>query len=927
MRKRTFLLAVVGLSLVSATLLVGTSMASSSTTLELEAADDTDTDSSTVSFTFTTDANASNANVQDTYSSSGGVTFEFSKWEEVGGFSSGTSTSFNADGETTYRLTYSVEADSSADERTYSYSPSVTISYDDKGSETASGSLSATVDILEPEFGTISDQDVDATFEPDDGSTLQRAIRVDIPNVGDGFMDVDDMSISGVPSYMSASVDTLPDEIDDRSTGTGRINVQVDDSISEGTHSFSVTVTDSLGNSESFTATVEVVKPPAAGASENTVDLGEILVGEDGTGEFTLTERNGFKDIAGLDTSTVVDDSQGSISFPGLGDRSISSGGSATQTVEVSVNDDAAQGEQLEWKVYFSPDDSEGIQTDQAVTFTAEVIYPPYYEELSMSGSELVFDEPRQETESFTDQVAVDIANGGDLRMELLDIAASVPGNRDIDVSVVDDPGSIGAGSTGTITLEVDASSDSVPGEWDIEVDVTANEPTSAPGEQTGTATTSATVSVEHETELRVDRTEIDAGEIIITEQTVESTTLREYLGYQPVEEFSLTQVSGPEEGWLTITEQPESLAAGQEQDFTVNIQFDTSAELYQTYTWEFEAAGANVETSTITIEAVPEPVDFGQTITELEDIGTEVDGEAEFVALEMAGTLDELEQMLKEGDGEADRNDITVLITAGSSSLLLLDAVQEAESLMDQSDHEAAQEHLVRASSAFNTFSVATEGVTSPTLQSRTEEIRGSAGTLLSDLIERQENHFLEQLEASDTTMLEEAQTKREIARLAELSGDQQRAAELREEAEEAFDSYSELISGGTEDLISARELQGELDDDLFMSPGGFRLFWISSLSTYSSESDAVLDHYDSAIEQFESAGATERAELAAAERADIESSYENAYLLSIGVGAFAAIALLVFIVWEIRALYRYRVDAEDAVSGDFLLPWAGTE
>lgn len=929
MRKHAYLaLAVVCLAVAGVAALPGIVDAqSSSTTLELQAADSSDTDSSTVSFTFTTRENATRAEVTNTYQSRDGVTFQFDEWEAVGGIASGARSSFNVDGQTTYRVTYTVEASSNAEEGSYSVNPEVTVSYsDNKNDRTIPERLSADVEILEPRFGTIFDKSDERTFEPDDGSTLEWEIGVDISNVGDGYMDVRDIDVSGTPRGMSVSVGSYPDEINSGNTGIGVLNVEVNDYIDEGEHSFSVTVTDSLGNSESATVTVEVSKPPVVGTDQRTVDLGEILVGESGTATLTLSERNGYTDIDGVEASVTSDDGQGSISFPGLGSRNIRADGSATQTVEVEVDENAEQGEQLEWDVSFSPNADDGIGTDD-VTFTADVLYPPYYEELSMGDSRLVFDEPRSEADEFTDRVTVDLANGGDLPMELQDVSVGVPNNPDIDASVVSGPSTIDPGSTGTITIEVRASSDSPAGGWAIELDLTANEPTTAPGEQTGSVTVTGNVDVEHETELVVDRTTVDAGEVIITDQTDETVTIRERLGYKAVEGFSIRQVAGPREGWLTVTQEPERLNSGQQKPFGVNIQFDTTAELYTTYTWEFAVGGANVNTSTITIQAVPEPVNFAETISELEAAGEEGSGESEAVALEMAAALGELEQLLQEGEGDATRNDITKMVTAARSSLLLVDTAAEAQSLMDEGNFSQAQRPLVQATSAFNTFSVAVEDVSSSEISSRTEEIERSAEAVVSELIERQESHYLEELESEDPTMLEEAQTKRELARVAELSGDEQRATELRTEAQEAFNSYSELISSGNEELIAARQLQDEMDEDVFISPGGFKLFFISSLSTYNAESEKVLDHYDTAIENFEAAGATERADVAATERADIESTYENAYLASIGLGVALGVVLLVFIVWEIRALYRYRLDAEDAVTGDFLLPWAETE
>ncbi|MFC7058520.1 hypothetical protein [Halovenus salina] len=351
---------------------------SSSVTLELQAADDSDTDSATVSYTFTTLENATSATISEGSVYSSDVNFEFEGWEEIGGARSGNDKNFRVDGRTNYRVTYTVGASSDASERTYSIDSSVDIQYSDgKNENPPSETLSATVEILEPEFGTIVDESEEGTFEPDDGSTLELQAGIDIRNSGDGYMDVEDIDISGTPRGLSVTSGGLPDRIDGGDTEIGVLDIEVEDYISEGEHSFSVTVTDSLGNSESTTVTVDISKPPAVGTGQRTVDLGEILVGENGEGTLTLTERNGYTDIDGVEASVTSGDSQGSISFPGLSSRNIRTGGSATQTVEIDVDGNADQGEQLEWDVSFSPNADDGIEAEEEVTFTAEVLYPP----------------------------------------------------------------------------------------------------------------------------------------------------------------------------------------------------------------------------------------------------------------------------------------------------------------------------------------------------------------------------------------------------------------------------------------------------------------------------------------------------------------------------------------------------------------------
>ena len=917
---------VVLLCFVSIAVLMGT-VSATFVTLELEAADDSDTDTGVVSFTFTTGENATTADVQDTfYSTDGGsVTFEFDEWEEVNGFSSGSQSQFSVEDNTQYRISYTVEASSGATEGTYNFSPSATVNYEDRRADNVGQLLTAEVEILEPSLGTITDKTIDAKFLPEDDDELTRTLSVDIDNTGDGYMDIDDISVNGEPTYMNVRVDSQPNQIDGLSSENLLLDIEVDDSISEGEKSFDVTVSHTAGPSETFEVTVDVIKPPAAGVEESTVDLGEILVGESKSDEITITERGGYDSISGL-SDLFRGTNQGSISFPGLSDLSVNSGGSATQEVTVETNDNADQGEQLEWRVGFEPSDPDGIETDDSVLITAEVIYPPYYEDIALDNSDLVFDEPRDEVDVFEDDVTVTITNGGDQEMDIQSVDATVQ-HRNIDVEVLDDLRSIAPRSSDEITLGVSASPDTPEGEWTLDVQVAAEELTTVPGEETGTTTVESTVSIEHETELSLRPNDLDAGEIIVTERSTEVVTVAERLGYNSIEDFSIEPVAGPDQGWLTIIEQPSELAAGEEKPFTAGIVFDTTAELYETYQWEYEVSGSNIETETITIEAVPEPVDFSDTVNELQMREQGLSGEAAAVAGDMADALVELEEMLQTGEGDADRNDITVLVSAGSSTILLLDAIEGAEEHIDAGDREAAQEELVRASAAFNTLALASEDVNSNQLRPQIEEVRDNAEVALSELIDRQEEHFLNELEEPDTSVLKEAQTQRALSRLAELAGDEQRATELREDAEESFETYSELISNGNEDYIAAQELHEELDDDVFLSLGGQKLFLMNSLSTYNSKSAESLDKYDSAIEKFEEAGATERANAVAEERAEIASEYETAYLLSLTLGVILGLLLLAFIAWEIIALYRYRIDAEESVSGDFLLPWSETE
>ena len=747
------------------------------------------------------------------------------------------------------------------------------------------------------------------------GSDGDTTVEVDatLDNVGDGEMDVESISYSFVPSGLSPRTDDLPGTIRAGGSGDATIDVTVEDSLSEGTHSFTAEVQDSLGNSQSFQVTVEVIKPPAVGVSEDPVAVGEVLVGSDASRQFTITEEGGYDSISGIDVSSLGLTKEGQISFPDENSVSVSRSGSTQTTVEVSLNDGVEQGKEVEWQQEIAPDDPDGFVARP--TFTATVIYPPYFDNVTVADEEIQFDEPRDEVDMFEQDVDVEITNGGDLEMNILDVSPTVT-DSDVTATVVDQPNTIGPRSTETATVRVSADSSAAEQTVNLSVDVTADEP--------GTTTANGTVGVVHNADLLVTSTEFEMGELVLLEELSRSTTIAERLGYEDVESFSVERVSGPDKEWLTVTQQPDTLAAGESTQFIFAVEFDTSAELFTQQTWVFELDGENVEREEIRITATPQPVDFQETVETLENAGDGATGERATVTTEMADALTTLETQLQDDNTEANPDDITVLTTAANSGALFVAATQKAETAIENGNHEAAQQHLVNASANHNALTRYESEVSDDELRGQVRSARQAGDTVLADLLEQQRAHYEEQLETGELTTLEKAQVMRDLARLAELSGNEQEAAGLRKNSSALFEEYSTLVEDANSDLIEAREQREELDRQLFSRPFGQRVFFIGSFSTFNAESEEVLTTYDSAIEKFEEAGATDRAADARAERESLANSYGTSRLLSIALGAVLALLLLGFVAWEIRGLYRYRQDTEEAVSGDFLLPWA---
>lgn len=901
--------------------------------LQVEPVDEDDSDTGTVSYTFDTGPEAEHASITPVSESLdfGDVTFEFDRVElQTGGVVSSTP-EFDVENNTGYRVFYDVEASASASEGEYTITSAAEIEQTDGPPETNTATLAATVDHLEPELDAGPDLSRDVVFTPEDDGRIERVETRTIFNDGPGMMDVEDVSALGVPFDIDVAVTDQPDTIAGHSQGDVAISIEVEDDIFEGEYDFTVEIDHSLGQ-DSFDVTLDISKPSALGVKDDgqDIDFGETLVGEGNETTITLVERGGYTDVSDIEAQFVRPDPDGGdLSFTNLDSLEIDAGGTAELEVEFDLENNAERGEELEWNYQFTPEAADGIASER-VQFRTSVIYPPYFASVDVGNSEIVFDEPRDETDHFVDDVTLEIENGGDLPMENLDVSVSVEdpdGGFFGTVSVTDVPTAIQAGNSRATTIEIEAEPDSAADDWAVDIQIEADEPTTAPGEQTGEETTSFELAIEHETELAVPDPVHSMGEVTLGEDVVWSTPLVERLGYQAVENLSIER-DGPDD-WLTVTSEPAELPAGEERDLTLGIEFDTDAEAFEDYTWEFTVSGDSIETETVSLTATARPADFEDTVQDLQTLASDAPDDLSVVGEEMATALDVLNETLQVEDGSAQQDDIPVMVSAGRSVTLFVEAAETAADDIDDGAHEEAQGPLVRAAAAFNSLSQALGDVETEdsTLQSSLAKAEDRASQFLTGLIADQETHFESQFDDVDTTVLEEAQLARELARLAELGGDSQRAADHRTTADEAFDTYTTLVEQGNADLVEARAIEDDLDEDLFFEIGGQRLFWVGSLSTFEDETDEVLARYNSAIDQFEEAGMFEQAERIEAEREQVESAYDDAYLLSLALGVVAGFLLLVFLLWEMRALYRYRVDTGEAVTGDFLLPWEGTE
>ncbi|WP_132056885.1 COG1361 family protein [Halorussus amylolyticus] len=852
------------------------------------------TTTQTVTHTFTASSNESVTANDRIQADGGNVVFEFSEWEGNG--QSGEGTSWNLVAGSEYEVTYEVTVSENAAPQRYVENIFQSGPYEE-----------IDVEVVAPQIDGIFQQNVDLAFESQNEGTAEH--EVDIDNVGSGEMRPTDITFSGVPSGLSVDYSGLPNRIDAGGSTTATLELTADSSLNEGTYQFDATVTDNLGNTETFPVEVQVTKPAVLGVDDDEVDVGDVLVGTDETTEFTITEEGGSTGISGVDSQVTSSDQHGSIDFSGLPYVSTSAGGSDTAEVTISAGDNAPQHSDLEFDARLTPDSENGV--GEEVTFTGRVIYPARFGDLSMSDTEMVFDEPQSEVSSHTQTVTVDVPNDGDQELNVFGASAGID-DADVSASVVDSPDTIQGQESGEVEVEIEADPGTPEGSYPLTVEVDSDED--------GTESVTSDVEVTHDVELAVERTSIEYGDVIVTENLTESTDIAEALEYRDVSNLEITKESGPDE-WLTVVDRPpETLTAGETAPLVVAVEFDTSAELYREYTWEFEVTGDDIESETVTVTATPEPVSFEEIRDPLAEYTDGNDWRSD-TASGMVTTLDTLEGELREG-GDVSRTDLTTSIAAGRSTLLFVESVESARDTMESDGNEAAQDEVVRAAATYNLLDSYIDEYDDDELQSSAGESRDAAEETVNNLVDEQTTYYESQLESDDVSMIEQANINRQLAQLASLQGDEERAEELRAESSAAFDEYSETVAQGNEQRQEARDVREEMRDGTVTVVAGQPLvFSPANWDAFTTQSSSVLSAYDDAAASFEAAGADEEADRVTSERQQAASQLQLARYSLYGSTAVSGLLFVGLLGYLGRNTYAYVRDAREAVSGDFLV------
>ncbi|QCS41031.1 hypothetical protein [Natrinema versiforme] len=718
---------------------------------------------------------------------------------------------------------------------------------------------------------------VDAESGPVDLGTETETHSVTVENRGNNSVSLDISSPSGI------DVDPEQRSVPGGSTRTIDLEISGDDDASGGT----VTVS-AGGDSDSF----QVDRLPIAGLEDEPLDTGDVLVGGSTSGEADIEELTGEGGLSYASATVVSTDPDA--------DLGVSVSGT-TLNWNVYADSGVDQHEDLEWEVELEANGDS--RTTRTVEVESRVIYPAEFGEVTLD-DEMTFDEPRGSSSTITKTVDLDVENSGDLELDL-DGVTAYASNRGLDVSIADRPDTIDGQSTGTVELAVTADTGLSEGTYDVTGSV------SAADFSVSDASYDGTVDIEHGTELDVP-SRIDLGDVPIGEPERRSTTVGESLGYNDVENFELSLEDGPDR-WLTVEESPSRLAAGDSGPVVFGMAFEPDAEVGTSYEWTYVVDGAGVEEETVTVTASPVPLDLGPIRSEV----SSYDGTVADRTVSMIDTMDE-----RSRSGDVSGDDITRVLSYGSAASLYLESMETARERQAAGEYKSAQREIVQAAAAYNTMTLYANELEGDAFRADSSAVVAAAESDLDAVIAEQEAYYEDRLESENVSLIEEATVQRQLARVALLQGDDERAATLESDAESAFESYTESVSAGERARQRADETWAAMETEQFLTIAGQPLFLNpAEYDAYDERVDEMNAAYENATATFEDAGEASRAEAVTAEYEQRASALQVTRWSLFGAVAVYA-ALVVGIVFRTaRGMYWYLRDARESVSGDFLV------
>jgi len=728
------------------------------------------------------------------------------------------------------------------------------------------------------------------TFEPGDGDTLERT--VDVTNNDPNASVTPTASIDGGHTVVSQPGTLGPGE-------TGEIVVELN---AGGAESATLSVSGG-GKTETVDYTVRAPAYVELSDVPDWVEDDGVLRGDSRTATVTVEEVGGYSGFSGI---SVTGDTYG-LDVRELEAASASAGGSTTVDVRVTADSGADQGDAIGGTLQLDPNDQLAVESEQ--TLESFVAYPPQFGTVELDRNQITFDEPRSDGQ-ITKTAEIDVENTGDRPLDFQGVRLD---SSRFEVTVVNQPDTIAPTSTGTVEVELTASTGLSEGSYELSGTVESGNVSVSDRDLT------KRIRVDHGVRLTQSTDVVAAGDIPIGNAETAGLTVSEELGYQDIQNVEMRLKNG-EPDWITVASPPSNtLRAGSSQTVDYRVEFPPAADIGTTYTWTYVISGDNVESREVTVRATPIPLNLDPIREDLDGASTG-SGSLDRVSEQTLGMVNDADERIR--NGNLTREDLPRVLTFSDSAVRYIEAVDAAEAAIENGNNDEAQAELVRAAVAFDTMSTYGEAISDRQLRDRSEQIRETAAPELDRLLTQQEEHYQQQLSNNDSSPLQEAAIKSELARIAALQGDTERASRLESESKSAYESYRSSVAEGEEKRQEAAQTWDRMESDIFVTVADQPLVMNPlAYDEFESRSESVLSAYNASAAAFSAAGESGRADAVAGERSQRASQITIARYSLFAVSGLAVLLVLGLTLHTARGMYWYVQDSEESISGDFLV------
>jgi hypothetical protein len=726
-------------------------------------------------------------------------------------------------------------------------------------------------------------------------------------------------------------------EIDETKSGSGTIQpgntadistrLTVPDDTSANTYTLDVTVNTNGTSDTDSSQTITVERPPVLGVTSTTLE--NVTAGSTTEFELTIEELNDAEDDPTV-SHTVSSPSGTSLSFPDNDvDGSLSAGGSRTVAAEITVDGDLDGNQTLSWDLTLSNDG----ENEQTSSISAPVRIPARFSLVSIPDDAIRFDEPKDETDTIEQRVPVKVENNGDFNLTLTNLDASFADTRITvtDVSLngtaeLTGLGTIPPRTTGVVDVEVRA--ENIMPEQESVLNLNF-EGTGAAGRSPDPFQEERTLRIVHVRKLVLDRESIDFGQQPPREIVRQEVELKETLGYKDLSGITVEQTSGPENGWLTVTEVPETVEAGGTDTMVFELRFSRDVEPQTSFAWNHTLNADGVDPISIESRAK-------SRVAGLEDVRSNltryrsVEGKRGEIATGMLNLIDEVKGSVE--DGSVSPVALSTTLTASTSLLEMLRALEETQRIVenDSLSRGKAQENVIRAAASYNTFRFFVESYEEERFKTAARDVRDRAGEEINTTVTEQKQYFQGRLpegeetcgESDRITCREEAEIKRQLSQLALLEGNTEESQRLDQEADEAFDTYTSLVNDAQNNYQSAQQRRDRIKEEYAVVAFGQPLV-LNPLDygSFITEQRSALEDYDNAQSAFTQAGANQLADTVQNERVGADRELEVARTsMFIALIVYGLISL--WLVFHVASgIYDFRHDTRTTEADDFLV------